>query len=675
MLTLDQRRALLYAAAAQKLDPTEAGNWLLRSVDQAFSGVSRVVALGGQPTVTALRTTTTLVTADTAGNLKVWDPNSGRMLAVARSHVPIVSLAGSASPYLIASVDAAGIIALWDLEEPRHPRELSLHDGRLAGGRLIALGFASRSTRLLALTSTGMLYVFDVLRRRLTALRSLQAARGSLPWRAQHGALDITAASIMSEPFSSKTTLLVATTHDAVARIDFEHWSGYAAMPSSEIAGRVLSVREYSTVQGGILLGTSLGTTVWNPKTHVADTRRTGPNVGLAVHETVLLAANGQGVASENLTDVETTGASLSKYAGRPASALIDGPGGPIEIDRDGSISLLEPAETGMNIRTSEDESNIITSFGPEGNLLESQGTDANHVESLVAIRPDASPSDTAPNHLVRSYSPSGDWWPQDGEPRGLFLDSAELTPRYVLAGGQDPTGTAVVLVWDTKTGRPLRRLTLTVGGSIDGEGGPMTQTPTLVSQVTFLPKRHLIAAYSVLQELIVLWSTDNWQRVGTIDVGPIGSFAVSPDETTLMVDSLSDELSGTHAGNANTRLLFVDLASAKTRRVVTSAGTELAMYSPAGSILELHKYNVLRQMSSDAHHEIARPITIETSGKVQSVAFKPNSNVVAVSAGSSGGVKTVNLTTGAVSEPLPVTLGGTNRREFQSKWGVFGGK
>ncbi len=236
--------------------------------------------------------------------------------------------------------------------------------------------------------------------------------------------------------------------------------------------------------------------------------------------------------------------------------------------------------------------------------------------------------------------------------PRGLFIDDAQLTKNFVLAGGQDPTGTAVVLVWNARTGSPLRRLTLTQAG-IEGEQ-LKTKTPSVVAEVTELPKRHLIAAYSALQELVILWSTKSWQRVQTIDVGPIGSFAVDASESTLLIDSLSDKLSELQSGNRHTMLRFIDLSSGQTKHTVISEGATFAGYSEQGTILEAVKGGLIRQLSEDGSRTAGPKIDSE-GGEITAWALKPHSEVVAV-ASREGHVRLLNLHDGTASGPLPAS-------------------
>jgi WD40 repeat protein len=265
-----------------------------------------------------------------------------------------------------------------------------------------------------------------------------------------------------------------------------------------------------------------------------------------------------------------------------------------------------------------------------------------------VAGSPD---SDVEPNRVVHRYVPASSWWPKETtNQRGLFIDDIELTKHYALAGGQDPTGTAVVLVWDASSGRPLRRLPLTVSGV--NQEQMQTGMPSLVSAVTELPKRHLIVAYSALQELIVLWSTQSWQRVMAIDVGPIDGFAVDPQESTLLVSSLSDKQSELHAGNTHTTLQFIDIGTGKLERTVRSDGATFAGFTERGTLIEAASGGVIRQLSGDGTRRLAPDINVE-SGDVTSWSLKQKSNVIAVGT-KNGDVRLIDLHTGSVSAPLP---------------------
>jgi WD40 repeat protein len=651
LLGREPRRALLYAVASEHLDPTSAGTWRLAEADQQFSGVARFLALSGSSTVAAVRLTTGILTTTSSPSLQSWSADNGALLGEVKLQRPITELAASGSPYLIASAEEAGSFSLWDTEHLAHPAQRLLPRVPLSG-TVLALGFAAASTRLLAVTTTGELVEYDTLRHRLIAARSLSAIAGPLHGR-RH--LSVSAGVIAMQQYSTSTTVLLAVRGVGVIRVDPIHLGERLEIPAREISGEV-SALAISSSGTTTYLATSDGTASWSGHGSAVGNEVTGKSSGIALQGSTMFAANGQGLDSIDLDD-SGAGERLSHYTGRAVRELIPGPGGALAIDSDGSIGLLDEGESGINLRTTAGEAGFTASFGPEGNLLEPTGSDAGHVNELIALHPGptgASDPDYEPNPIVRRYTPAKSWWPQEvSEQRGLYVDDVELTRHYALAGGQDPTGTAVLLVWNARTGKPLRRLTLTVAGVDPGLLAPTT-TPSLISQITELPKRHLIAVYSALQELIVLWSTKSWQRIMTIDVGPIGSFAVNAGESALLVDSLSDEQSQLQAGNAHTTLRFIDLDTGKMNHTVRSEGARFAGFSEQGTILEAVTGGLIRQLSSDGTHRVAKDINSE-SGEIDGWSLKAKSRVMAI-ASQNGEVRMLDLGTGALSAALPST-------------------
>jgi WD40 repeat protein len=638
---------MLYAAAAQQLDTTQEGDWLLLSLDLSFGATQRVLAPIDPATLMALRTSKALLSSDRTGGVQIWDPSSGQLLASRHVRHPLIALAASETPYVIASVDSTGAVALWNLEDPAEPHELAVAGADAQLRRPAAFGFTADGTQLVALTSSGLLYTFDVAARTRPSVASLRAVSGSVPW-SRGSAIRIAAARLLPEEVNPGT-LLVAVAGEGVARVQLETMHGETVVPGAEIPGTATAVTEAPYAAEGkpmVVVATTAGTVYWTAKYHNASFEATGPDVGLALHESTLTVASARGISSYALGQ-SSIGATAGPFGGRPPRALVEGPGGAVEVGRDGSISLLG-GEDGVNLSTSSSEASTIAQFGPEGNLLETAGP-ANDVQDLVAVRPGTAHGAFS-NQVVRTYRFSSRWLQEAGiETRGWFIDAGELNSQYVVAGGQDPSGTAVVLVWDAKTGRPLRRLALTESVP---PGAPSTYTPpSIVPQVALLPKRHLIAAYSALQELIVLWSTTTWQRVGTIDVGPIGGFSVDPSESTILALSLSDTQSGLDIGNGVTRLQFIGVESAKIESEVSSDDTELAGYEPDGNIVELQAGSVIRQLTPDAGEEVGQPLELEVT-QPKSLAWQPGTNVVAV--GLAGGlVRLVDLATGAVSAKL----------------------
>jgi WD40 repeat protein len=646
LLRSEPRRALLYAAAAQRIGASAEGEWLLQEADEQFPGVTMVMRPTG--TITALRLSSGIVTATRSRHLQTWSAQTGQMIASVALRRPIVKLAASYSPYLIASVDSGGYISLWNTESLGSPTPAALGHVPKRLGAVVGLGFVAKSTRLLVVTSDGALHEYDVLRRRLTRSRALRP----LPRRSSPSSRNFATASATSieEREYGSVAPLVALKGDGVFRIDPRTLSVHELIGARQISGEVTSLT-YGSDERKVFVGTTIGTAEWEGPGSVIQLKVTGKTTGLAWQGSTLFAANAEGLAITKPD--ESISLPLAKYSGRAAASLLSGPGGTLELGRDGTVSLLAEDESGLNMKTSPSETSLLATFGPEGNLLESEGNDAGHVSELVAVRPATPGTYDEPNRIERRYTPSPSWWPKEDEvQKGLFVDDAELTRRYAIAGGQDPTGTAVVLVWDARSGKPLHRLTLTTA-AVSQEQLDSSE-PSLVAEVTELPHRHLIAAYSSLQELIVVWSTKTWRRVRTIYTGPIGGFDISSDESTLLVDSLSDRLSEKQAGNPHTTLRFVDLASGMTRSEIRAEGALVAGYLDDGSILLALKGGTVERLTSDASRHIGPAVSLE-AGEITSWSLRPHSHEIAF-ATSSGTVKLMDLMTGKLSPDLPET-------------------
>jgi hypothetical protein len=521
LLHSDQRQALLFAVAAQKIDPTVEGKWLLTSADQDFEGVQRVLEPVDPATLTAIRTATAVISSSRGGTVRIWDAKSGELLATKHVKSTIVKFATSYSTDMLASLNAAGKLELWDLSEPRSPLQSTL--GQIpdyGGDPVVTIAFAWQDTRLLALTQSGLVYVYDVTAGRRVAVLDLRHASGSLPWSAAGGALSVTAGQVKEEPLTDSASLVVATGQKAVAKIDLGTLRGVTLVSQGQFVGTA------SVVAGGgpgetVTLCTSRGVAFWVSRSHSIEQMWGAPCTGLEAEADTLTAASAEGTDAVRMGP-EGVEEPLDHYMGRLARALISGSGGPLEISEDGSISLLEREETGVNLRINEAETSSIAQFDAEGDLLETYGF-GEGAEGLMMVAPQSPGTiegSPLPNRVIRRYRPSTLWWPQGASARWM-IDSAELDAEYVVAGGEDPRGAASVLIWDAKTGKPLQRLTTTQSGPASRAAVEAEVRPG-VTHVALLPGRHLLAAYSARQELIVLWSTETWQQVGAVFVGHI---------------------------------------------------------------------------------------------------------------------------------------------------------
>jgi WD40 repeat protein len=641
---------MLSALLAQRLDPTPAGSMLLLNAD--LSAPEGMVALipPWSHTTAATASSTAVIAADDTDELGVWSPQTGQLTARRTLERPLVKLASSQHSQLAVSVDTASVITVWDLADPYHPDALTLGRAPVPADQIAAIG--PDGNDVLLLTTDGTLYPYDV----ATGARLPRESWQQLTGHRSSAAGMVTAASLATNEYSDQTTVLIGTASEGVIRVELGHAPGRRVIAPNAFTGTVTSLLEIEYSEPRYVLGTTAGVFQFNEHGHEISARRGPPDAGLALTRnastdaTTLYTADAAGTTATPLNVPTGTGTELPEPSGRPMASMTQGATGPVGVAQDGTI-LFTRSAAGLSRPTAEATS--IATFTPDGDLLETRGENATHVERIVKVRPDASESaDGFPeDHIVKSYYPAHGWWSsEEASQVGWYVNSAVSDGQYVAAGGQDPTHTAVVLVWNAKTGRPIRRLALTEGAPL-GTGVRGETAPSLVTQVVLLPHRHLLAAYSTLQELLVLWSTDTWQEVASIPVGPIADFDVSPDESTVMLVSLADSISEVHAGNTSSRLLFVDLSAKQITRTVAAPGAELAAYDESGGLVVFSDDGErIAQRTSSGTRAGARTINVE--GNPNSIAIRAHSSLVALGS-RYGGVMLANLQGGQVSAAL----------------------
>ena len=430
---------------------------------------------------------------------------------------------------------------------------------------------------------------------------------------------------VLTEPYTAATTLVAASADGDVVRIDLRDLSGRTVFAGHEVPGRVQSIAAQLDGQPSIVVGASGGLLRWDDAEHKASRDRGVAVTGVAIGEGNLWIADAQGVSS--IRSSEEFGTRVPG-TGRPATTVTAGPGGAVATHDDGTVTLL--AERPAGLALAPGDNSTVASFGPDGELLTAKGDSPRQIEALVAIKPGVPGRDedggVVEHRTIRSYTPAASWWPQgEDDESDWYVNHAVMGERFVVAGGQDPLGNAVVLVWDRRSGRPLRRLPLTTGGV-------QSAALALVTSVAILEDKKLIAAYSHVQESIVLWSSQDWRQVATIDVGPAGGFSVSPDEETIVVAGLSDEQSDTEAGNAKSRLVFVAVDDHEVDHEVTTGTSHRAEFSPDGeTIATLSDDDQLRFLTADGRSQVRRPLQLDAAHPLE-LAWRQDGELLAVS-------------------------------------------
>jgi WD40 repeat protein len=629
---LDERPgvAARLALAGDRLKPSVAAELSMLSVAIDSAGVERVIDGGSAEVTAAIRASSLLITADEQGVVRVWRPHTGLLLGRTRVPDPVVVMADTEAARLLVAADKHGRLSLIDLSNPTEP-SVSRLPGKGDGEPPLALAFANHGVEIVTLSRQGVVEQLDTMTGRVLSRWSLREVEGAVPWRRTPGSLKLAAASFDSQGYGDYGRLLVGLPDGAAVRIELKSRRGRTMVPAGFAPGRITALAE--SPYGHEVAIAATGGYLSSESGEARPVVRRGleaTGVTFDPDDYTLWVANREGVSSLN------EGVELP-FAGRPVTALTTGRGGVVGIDLEGAVSVLGEAAAGLALP--EVAASTFAAFAPNGRLLIEEGSPG-YVYRLVALRAGhgLEYGQVTSNPERQSYEPDPDWWPEED---GFSVEAGAIDDEFAVVGGQDPTGTAVVLVWDASSGRPLRRLPLSTG-SVE------TLEPSVVTEVLLLPEKHLLAAYSAVQQLIAIWSTDSWEQVASVPVGSIGSMALSPDESKIVAIGGSAE---EPEGEGGTELVFVDVDSGAVAGRVSREGITDAAWSPDEERLAVVGTDgKLRILSADGENELRSPIQLEDAPLA--LAWRPDGEEIAVAMFDS--LVLADPLSGVVSPPFP---------------------
>lgn len=648
--------AALLALASYRLDPSTDREFTMLGVAADEDGIERVIDTGAAQATAAIRTDRLAVVAGSDRVLGVWRLADGALLGRVRTEHPVTAMAEGEETSLIALGDSAGALSLLDLSDPRRPRLRRIYPAE-NGEPVLALSFSADATTVLALSAAGKVERVRVATGRLVDGFSLREAAGPLPWARNSRGLALTAATFGIEDFAEDEPVTVATADGAVARVRLARKQGETVLRAGIAPGRVTSIALEPYEGPRTALATTGG--LVNLDSHEDEPRieRGPPVTGVAIdYQNHLWLGSGEGVSM----GPAYSGWSERPPAGRPVIRLIGSSAGLLAIYPHGVVSLLGRRSTGLSLP--DVSTTTVASFGDHGELLTSEGYDANHIERLWTRRPGHT---EVHGELVRSpklssYEPDPSWWEtEDEEEGGLYVNDAVIDDGMVAVGGQDPTGEAVVLAWDRRSGKPLRRLPL-------GIGEIEAAVPSIVTNLVLIPGKHMIAAYSTVQQLVAIWSTDSWRQLAAVPVGQVGDLSLSPDESTLLATGTAAEEAEPPGRGA--KLIFIDVEDGSVRDEVSGPGLLRAAWSPDGSrIATIDEEGRLELRSAGGKPDLAPPVRFDS--QPTALAWRPDGRAIAVGL-DSGSVALVDAETGVSTPQLPAEA---NLKPLRLSWSPDG--
>jgi Anaphase-promoting complex subunit 4 WD40 domain len=634
------REAALAALSAARSEPSTETELAMLDVAVDGNGLERMIDTGDSEVTAALVLERELVTAAEDGVVRVWARADGKLLGEAEVGTPLVALAeSSSSSRFLAAIDRRGAVGLIDVTDPGRPRILPLGAGLARGERPLAIAFSKEADEVVAVGAGGAILRVDVTTAEVTSRSSIWDFRGDLPWARAASGPGLVVARFVPEIYEDEEGLLVASGDGAVADLDLARRQGKTVIGAGIVPGRALSLDRAPYGETRLAVGASGGLVLLSEESYEdKPVAVPGPAVpAVAIEEEELRQGGREGLLFGQRFE--------RPFSGPPVRRFDAGIHGIAVIHPEGKVSVLGPP--GVGISMAETESTPVAAFDPEGRLLVAEGYDANHVESLQAVRlQPRGPDDEFPeDEVVQTYRPDEDWWPEAEDPEALYLNDVAADEEYVVAAGQDPNGSAAVLVWDAESGEPLQDLAL-------GTGGLSTELPSIVTKVMMLPGENRIAAYSAAQELVAIWSTETWELEESVPVGAVGDVALSPDESTIVAVGISPESEGYVGIEDPTPLSFVDVEEGRVRDEVEATGVTEAAFSPDGSTLAMGDQNGFLRLRSADGREPKGPL-VKVSGGTEALAWRPDGRMIAVAL-SEGGVVLVDPESGDVSEPLP---------------------
>lgn len=280
-------------------------------------------------------------------------------------------------------------------------------------------------------------------------------------------------------------------------------------------------------------------------------------------------------------------------------------PGGfPFSLDgrviigrQDGRVATLDPTNRRLGL-PAERGTNVV-GFTGRGHLITS-ATTADSTTFVDSIELTSLPRRPPPDITIsRTFE-----LPRRNNVQP-YVNAVTSTDRVLVASGLEPySHTGSVWVWNIRNRRLLHTLPFS-RKRVAGE-----TAPDIVSNVAIAPALKLLVAYNPHKGSLGLWSLDDFQPQGEVDVPPQRTLE-GVQSTSMSTSARGDRaLISIRSTGKPTELTLIDLASRKAAAPLRIPAADSAELSPDGSTIALTVGNQVRLYSTDGK-DLGRSVTL----------------------------------------------------------------
>ncbi|MFJ8590955.1 hypothetical protein [Streptomyces sp. NPDC093598] len=636
----EPRTAGLLALAGYEIDP---GN------KEAEDAVQEVLETNRNTVRSwvADRTVVDVLAVDDAGHraytsggddaIRVWDTRSGRKLAEVRGRA-----AG-----LVRGVES-GILAAHDGRDLRlfdssgdTPEALGQVRAPSCTGpysEIVGMGFTSNGSSLTTVWDDGALTVVDPVSRTVTSCVRLgdiagKKIRALLPQGRMSISADIVPAYAGPGGGADQAVLLL-TTNDVVA-VDLRSKKASHLVPAAQVPGTASLVR---ASQDMVTLALEGGVLAWD---RAARSRIAYPVGGLSTRpkgmeqdgDDVVIAGQSGTAVIPVRSALDRAPSALSVPSGGRSVAAVRAGDGTVVTAGEGRVTVLGNAPVQRALPPAKPSTGVA--FGPGNTLLL---TDFMTNSSYGAYTIDLDSVPELVSTAGASYEPVVEY-----PASSAYINALTMSDRFVASAGQT-RGLGAVTVWK-KDGTYLQELLM----SPEADRGRKAEE-RIVATVRFVPEAHLLVARHVSGD-VGIWSTRDWQRLGTIDLAP---------GTTAMAIHGRTGVFAEGEGRA-ARLVRVDLVTRKRLHTVAAPDVVRLSVSADGSRLVAlaRAGNTVKVLDARKLTPVRKALRLPPGDLAADSAISPDGRLVATAMGDR--VLVHNLTSGQQAMPPLRDINGTD--------------